>query len=164
MTSLDASHLPSQGTHITRTRSGSGSFSHIPAIPDLRFEQSYLKSIAPYLHTRTIDGAGSEHEAVEIVSVQWNKILWITARDQILSPLLQGTLLQVLPYYLLPFVRTDGTGNRGFVGLFIRPFFSSVKTFLGFSRKPKVPIRAGGNGELRRRLGEWSKGLDTGLS
>lgn len=92
MTSLDPSHLPHQGTAIVRTRSGSGSFPHISTIPDLRFEQSYLKSIAPYLRTRTIATDAGEHEAVEIVSVQWGNVLWITARDQIISPLLQGTI------------------------------------------------------------------------
>ena len=28
----------------------------------------------------------------EVVHVQWGRILWITTRDQILSPLLQGAL------------------------------------------------------------------------
>lgn len=92
MTSIDPSHLPQRGTATARKRSGSGSFPHIPTIPDLRFEQSYLKSIAPYLRTRTITDSGSEHETVEIVSVQWRKVLWITLRDQIISPLVQGTV------------------------------------------------------------------------
>ncbi|KAI1155064.1 hypothetical protein F4825DRAFT_110294 [Nemania diffusa] len=43
-----------------------------PPMPDLRFEQSYLHSIA---------GAQT-----------WGRIAWITARDQIMMPLAQGVL------------------------------------------------------------------------
>jgi hypothetical protein len=32
----------------------------------------------------------------EIVHVQWNKVIWITTRDQIISPLLQGVIWYVL--------------------------------------------------------------------
>ncbi|KAL2038449.1 hypothetical protein N7G274_008788 [Stereocaulon virgatum] len=46
--------------------------SNLPPLPDLRFEQSYLASL---------DGA----------ETYW-KIAWITGRDQVLLPLVQGTL------------------------------------------------------------------------
>lgn len=44
----------------------------LPPLPDLRFEQSYLASIPP--------------------GASWAKIIYITVRDQVLFPLLQGTL------------------------------------------------------------------------
>ncbi|EAS30553.1 uncharacterized protein CIMG_06032 [Coccidioides immitis RS] len=44
----------------------------LPPLPELRFEQSYLASIS---------GAES-----------WGRIAWITVRDQVLLPLMQGTL------------------------------------------------------------------------
>ncbi|KAK2799390.1 hypothetical protein FQN50_008496 [Emmonsiellopsis sp. PD_5] len=44
----------------------------LPPLPDLRFEQSYLASLK---------GAES-----------WGRIAWITIRDQVLLPLIQGTL------------------------------------------------------------------------
>ncbi|KAI0115948.1 hypothetical protein GGR51DRAFT_502669 [Nemania sp. FL0031] len=43
-----------------------------PPMPDLRFEQSYLHSIA-----------GAE---------TWGRVVWITVRDQIMMPLAQGVL------------------------------------------------------------------------
>ena len=46
--------------------------SNLPPLPDLRFEQSYLASL---------EGAET-----------WWRIAWITARDQLVLPLVQGTL------------------------------------------------------------------------
>ncbi|KAK3334008.1 hypothetical protein B0T19DRAFT_144051 [Cercophora scortea] len=45
---------------------------HLPPIPDLRYEQSYLHSI------RNAD--------------TWWKVVWITARDQVMMPFAQGIL------------------------------------------------------------------------
>ncbi|KAJ4304086.1 hypothetical protein N0V88_001696 [Collariella sp. IMI 366227] len=45
---------------------------HLPPMPDLRFEQSYLRSI---------QGADT-----------WWKVGWITARDQVMMPFVQGVL------------------------------------------------------------------------
>ena len=45
---------------------------NLPPLPDLRFEQSYLASIS---------GADT-----------WSRVMWITTRDQVLLPLVQGTL------------------------------------------------------------------------
>ncbi|CAN8096831.1 unnamed protein product [Discula destructiva] len=47
-------------------------FSHLPPLPDLRFEQSYLHSIQD--------------------AKTWSMIAYITARDQLLMPLLQGVV------------------------------------------------------------------------
>ena len=93
----------------------------IPPVPDLRFEYSYTRSVAPYVHLerpagdkgkeRAV-GAGEEGEeeeggegrvghevaGAEIMRVQWGRVLWITMRDQVISLFLQGALWCV--YYL----------------------------------------------------------------
>lgn len=57
MTTLDPSHIPSISSKPTPSRHQAviqqpESFPlHIPAIPDLRYEQGYLRSIAPYIYT-----------------------------------------------------------------------------------------------------------------
>ena len=86
-------------------RRGHGELAHRPMpIPDLRFEKNYVKSVRPYVHvdwsahqsTALVDKtraamAGSETGS-EVVHVDWGKVLWITVRDQVLSPFLQGAL------------------------------------------------------------------------
>ena len=84
----------------------------IPPVPDLRFEYSYLRSVRQYVQLERpappqtsekgkekaldVDEEQEEQLAVtggdEVVHVQWGRILWVTTRDQILSPLLQGAL------------------------------------------------------------------------
>ena len=93
----------------------------LPVIPDLRFEYSYLRSIQPYFKVQRIvpetrqdidTGLGEGYESVdahsdkgkekegeqlqvvrsETIEVQWGKIIWVTTRDQVISPLLQGAL------------------------------------------------------------------------
>lgn len=92
-----------------------------PAVPDLRFEHSYIRSIAPYVHVehrppasaspapKTHDLKGkakavefvddAEHEVTleprEDIRIQWTQVLWITCRDQVLSPFLQGAIWYV---------------------------------------------------------------------
>lgn len=84
-------------------------------IPDLRFEQVYLKRIQHCIHieqvARDVKEKGREHSAEldtedtasthvtplinssqQIVRVDWGKIGYITLRDQVLMPLLQGML------------------------------------------------------------------------
>ncbi|THH11440.1 hypothetical protein EW145_g670 [Phellinidium pouzarii] len=103
MTTFDKAHFPhlhgpssqEKGDAVVslpRLRSGSGSLQHITTIPDLRFEQSYLKSIAPYVQTRRISGAGDDSNSVEVIGVEWRNVMWITVRDQLISPLLQGAI------------------------------------------------------------------------
>ncbi|KAL5523151.1 hypothetical protein ACEPAF_1418 [Sanghuangporus sanghuang] len=162
MTSVDPSHVPhlaarekhtgNPATAHARPHSGSGSGSakHVAVIPDLRFERSYLKSITPYVRTRrvagSVDGRG---EAREIVDIEWKKVFWITARDQLISPLLQGSLW-------------------GVAQLFVRPLVANIRAFFGFSRRtPSTETQENtakpkGEGELTRRLREWSKTLKEG--
>ncbi|KAK4687722.1 hypothetical protein P7C73_g2388, partial [Tremellales sp. Uapishka_1] len=84
----------------------------VPPMPDLRFEQSYLLSIRPFLSPRpskeTVQEKGAVGEEKESktlvesadddsvfhwgreVDVNWKMVSWVTVRDQILSPLAQG--------------------------------------------------------------------------
>ncbi|PIL23527.1 hypothetical protein GSI_14839 [Ganoderma sinense ZZ0214-1] len=99
----------------------------IPPVPDMRFEYSYLRSVRQYVQLerpsasekgkeKAADvGDGEEQEGEqeqgqeegqlgtrEIMQVQWGRILWITTRDQVISPLLQGALWGVAGHYLRP--------------------------------------------------------------
>ncbi|KAG8216846.1 hypothetical protein J3R82DRAFT_7106 [Butyriboletus roseoflavus] len=87
-------------------------------IPDLRFEQVYLKRIQDCIHiepvARDVRERGREQSVVvdtedtefttsthvtalinssqRIARVEWGKIVYITLRDQVVMPLLQGML------------------------------------------------------------------------
>ena len=94
----------------------------IPPVPDLRFEQSYLRSVRPYVHvelvrpnpeqtsrdekgkgiSQTEDQDSSTSTVTrkqENIQVQWANVLWVTTKDQILSPLIQGALWCVYHYH-----------------------------------------------------------------
>ena len=73
-------------------------------VPEARFEQSYLNSIKKCIHTRPAHGSTQPDEnsgnAMHmkdrrrvVDTIDWEKIAWITVRDQVISPLLQGLLL-----------------------------------------------------------------------
>ncbi|KAJ4481334.1 hypothetical protein C8R41DRAFT_475778 [Lentinula lateritia] len=89
---------------------------HLPPIPDLRFEPSYLRSIQPYIHLRTLKHKSTKKEIPEagvkqydenkseaVIEVEWRHVLWVTARDQILSPLFQGVLWALVGFYVTPY-------------------------------------------------------------
>jgi len=118
-------------------------------VPDLRFEQSYLKSIARYIHRIDHDetenelpqaGTSSEHsrrgdeevkgekeEAVErgalvsridepgsrdVYRIEWGRVGYITVRDQVIMPLLQGLVWGVASFYLRPLITTFAASLR----------------------------------------------------
>ncbi|CAL1699296.1 unnamed protein product [Somion occarium] len=109
-------HDPSHSHHRRR----------FTAVPDLRFEQSYLRSVRPYVRVEEIrteeifrDEKGKAvarddnfppespegrvvvlHE--ENIHIQWGPVLWATTRDQVISPLLQGALWGIAGYFLQP--------------------------------------------------------------
>jgi len=110
----------------------------LPVIPDLRFEYSYLRSVRQYIEFQPpTDSAGSESVArdapedpsyvtvdipgngkrkgKEVVSIQWNRVAWVTVRDQVISPLLQGALWAVASYCLSPFFMQLGSQTGAFV-------------------------------------------------
>ncbi|KAG6907366.1 hypothetical protein DXG01_009187 [Tephrocybe rancida] len=79
---------------------------HLPVIPDLRFEHSYLRSIQRFIIIRRSPAPLSDELedekrllspslTTEVVDIQWSKVLWITTRDQVISPLVQGALCAV---------------------------------------------------------------------
>jgi hypothetical protein len=82
----------------------SGQHSHrtkLPVIPDLRFEYSYLKSIQHFVEVEGLDEQGGWtqtkraerfDQSFEVIKVQWGRVLWVTVRDQVISPLVQGAL------------------------------------------------------------------------
>ncbi|KAI0822978.1 hypothetical protein BC628DRAFT_1326056 [Trametes gibbosa] len=90
----------------------------IPPVPDLRFEYSYVRSVAPHVHIeqaaspppstsekgkeKAVEGLVLESQGREVVRVEWGRILWITTRDQVISPLLQGALWGVASHFMRP--------------------------------------------------------------
>jgi hypothetical protein len=74
---------------------------------DLRFEQTYLKSIAP--HVRLTTPAPDENEkhgnAVDLqgqrLDIKWGRVIWITTRDQVLAPMFQGMIWSVFSSHRL---------------------------------------------------------------
>lgn len=85
----------------------------LPDIPDLRFEYSYVRSVRRFVQVERVSQPQSaeqeEYEAVdaaqrqetsgevslrpsEVITVQWGKVFWVTFRDQVISPFVQGTL------------------------------------------------------------------------
>jgi len=128
---------------------------HLPVIPDLRFEYSYLRRVRPYVQIERSASASVVHEyerinipgdqketegndktlsptpraipASEIIHVRWEKIIWITVRDQVVSPLLQGALWALASYYITPFSARLGSKMRTFVyEYFFRPVFGWI--------------------------------------
>jgi len=118
----------------------------LPAIPDLRFEQSYLKSIKTFIHVeedseelRVVDEkrkgkAKAEHSQDQntrvdatfrrdvtpivdslhhLVGIEWGNVFWVTTRDQVISPLLQGALWGVASHFLRPLMLSVGSHIRG---------------------------------------------------
>ena len=76
-----------------------------PPIPDFRFEASYFKAIGPFVHwkrpwTRQVnthindsdDDECRELQSNGTVSLQWSGVLWVTLRDQVMLPVVQGAL------------------------------------------------------------------------
>ncbi|PFH49337.1 hypothetical protein AMATHDRAFT_63384 [Amanita thiersii Skay4041] len=102
-------------------------------IPDLRFEYSYLRSIRPYIrcHTRHSSvptdknpqerygkayedghhGNGWRHlerddeDSEDTITVHWKGVLWITMRDQVVLPLIQGALWGLASYWIPSVIR-----------------------------------------------------------
>lgn len=65
---------------------------------DLRFEQTFLKSIAP--HVRLTTPASDENEKrgdvarpqSQQLDIRWGQLIWITTRDQVFAPMFQGMI------------------------------------------------------------------------
>ncbi|KAF9653503.1 hypothetical protein BDM02DRAFT_3182521 [Thelephora ganbajun] len=65
---------------------------------DLRFEQTYLKSIAPHVRLTTPDSDENEKRGDlmrpqgQRLDIKWGQVIWITTRDQVLTPMFQGVI------------------------------------------------------------------------
>ena len=68
---------------------------------DLRFEQTYLKSIAPHVRLTTPASDENEkrrdlvHQQDRQLDIEWGKVIWITTRDQVFAPMFQGMIWSV---------------------------------------------------------------------
>ncbi|KAH9478617.1 hypothetical protein JR316_0009074 [Psilocybe cubensis] len=51
----------------------------------------------------------------EIIHLQWKKIAWVTVRDQVISPLVQGAAWALASYYIRPFSLEFGSRMGTFV-------------------------------------------------
>jgi hypothetical protein len=87
----------------------------LPVIPDLRFESSYLRSITPYIHLpkddvhptdekskgkgKAVDAAVPSDDQQQLARIEWGRVAWVTTRDQVISPLLQGAIWCVNPIH-----------------------------------------------------------------
>ena len=113
-------HLPLTITHVADDIMPHHSKHGTPQlpVPEMRFEQKYLSSIAPYIHTEYKPVAeretslseeehlGGAYEKVEVrekqrqlvkeTRVQWGRVILRTTFDQVVSPMLQGLVLCVL--------------------------------------------------------------------
>ncbi|CAE6476854.1 unnamed protein product [Rhizoctonia solani] len=155
MTSLDPSHFPEFGWKPQpRTRGEAIYEEHlsplpIKSLPDLRFEQSYLLALKPFVHIRADESVNEkakpqpsvENPVVESVAlaepvgldivirgagvsrygtperIEWGKIAWITIRDQVIAPLVQGTVWGSASIFLGPASRKVALSLREmFVG------------------------------------------------
>ncbi|KAG2059676.1 hypothetical protein BDR06DRAFT_949051 [Suillus hirtellus] len=129
-------------------------------IPDIRFEQTYLSRVQTCLHVEEIAGRGGGVDppsstddsftvathvipvitsSQQITRVDWGKLAWITVRDQVIMPLLQGMLW-------------------GVVGTYYRPFVGIMKDSLRSKPASPLPVEGEGVGLLR----SWAKKLGLG--
>ncbi|KAL1720571.1 hypothetical protein EV715DRAFT_271884 [Schizophyllum commune] len=103
-------------------------------VPEMRFEQKYLSSIAPYIHTEYKPVAeretslseeehlGGAYEKVEVrekqrqlvkeTRVQWGRVILRTTFDQVVSPMLQGLMLAVLGHWITPVLQGVRSGVK----------------------------------------------------
>ncbi|KAJ3809538.1 hypothetical protein EV368DRAFT_44044 [Lentinula lateritia] len=146
-----------------RRSSAAHSRPHFPSLPDLRFEVTYLQSIQPYIRfhqrpanakTKIPDFAEIDQitsmktkslklsEGEDLIEIEWLGVLWITVRDQIISPLIQGTLWALVSFYVSPFSARVGHGL--------------------VERLPALPASTKKEGRGAGLLRDWLKGL--GLS
>ncbi|CAK5262270.1 unnamed protein product, partial [Mycena citricolor] len=75
---------------------------HLPLpIPDLRFEQSFLKSVRQHYRVVSAPEEKTESKALAL-QIEWPSIAWITLKSQVLSPFVQGAVLAILGTFFEP--------------------------------------------------------------
>ncbi|VDC02807.1 unnamed protein product [Peniophora sp. CBMAI 1063] len=90
-----------------------------PPIPDLRFEPTYMRKVGQHVRIERTEGG------LEVVHVEWGKVLWLTTKDQVLAPLLQGLVW-------------------GVAGVMLRPAMTSLLASFRRMIMPHPRIRKGG--------------------
>jgi len=116
---LSRSHAEHQGRVPSRPKHDAHMPKHLQpsVIPDLRFEPTYLAKLA-------VAGPG------------WKSVVWVTVRDQMISPLLQGALW-------------------GAASIFIQPLLQS----LTWKRSQPYSLRAQKEGSAAGWLRQWARSL-----
>jgi len=71
------------------------------------------------------------------IDIKWKGVAWVTTRDQLISPLIQGTVWGVLGIFLMPMSTQAGQSIRSFFGLGLRkrPLARDGTTDIGWWRK-----------------------------
>ncbi|OJA21573.1 hypothetical protein AZE42_04121 [Rhizopogon vesiculosus] len=129
-------------------------------IPDIRFEQTYLSRVLTCLHVEKVTGRAGDAtspssiddpftaaahvsplitSSQQITRIDWGKLAWITVRDQVIMPLLQGMLW-------------------GVIGTYYRPVLGVMKSSLRGKTALPNSVEGEGVGWLRR----WARGLGLG--
>lgn len=149
MTTVDPTHIPAafragrrqlskeQAAHHARHSSSGRSPLQMSHIKDFRFEPYFLETVAEYVRVVEQDPYHRDEKYAEgsdigvegsrqIVVMNWSKVLWITIRDQVLNPLLQGAVWYVLwrlswTYVRLTMITTVSTCSRGAVSWSLIP-------------------------------------------
>jgi len=145
---------------MTTTHEPSTSRLHKLPVPDLRFEYSYLKSIGKYVHRstapeQTIDekAQAEDHSSLEpqreataedVYSIEWGWVSYITVRDQVIMPFVQGLVWGVASFYLRPLIST---------------FMAGIRATKSDSPSSPRRINSGGINKLR----SWANGTLGGL-
>jgi len=99
---------------------------------DLRFEQTYLKSIAP--HVRLTTPASDEKRgylAAQRLDIKWGGVIWVTTRDQVFAPMFQGMIWGTLSPWVQYFRGGDSakkgrTSRTGAAIAKLRSWLSSI--------------------------------------
>lgn len=163
-------------THKDRPRRHHEDRPRLPDIPDLRFEYSYVRSVRRFVQVERVSQPQSaeqeEYEAVdalhhqeksgevslrppsEVITVQWGKVFWVTIRDQVISPFVQGTL-----WCVSRFLRHSRSlvelayANRALASYYLSPVSAQVGSRLGTYVHQKLPSKEGmGISWLRNKM------------
>jgi Autophagy receptor ATG43 len=144
ITSLALSH--SHAEHLGRVHSHSrlphDTRTHMPkrlqpsAIPDLRFEPTYLAKLSTA-------GPG------------WKSVVWVTMRDQVISPLIQGVLWCVTDVSSFALLILDVALNRGTASIFIQPLLRSLTWW----RSSPHNLHPSKEGSAASWLRQWARSL-----
>lgn len=136
----------------------------LPVIPDLRFEYSYVRSVRRYVQVERVSPPQSseheEYEAIdvprhqeksgevslrpsEVITVQWGKVLWVTFRDQVISPFVQGTLWCVYRSIMGRLLAKLVHECRAIASFYLSPVSAQVGSRLGIFVHQKLPTKEG---------------------